>query len=192
MQRDRAFTNYEDIEAQYERRPSAWVTPQGAWGPGRVELLQLPTADETNDNIVAYWVPERVPAAGQPLDFAYRLAWQGERQARPPNGWTVQSRRGQGFREPPSPPSELQFIVDFDGPALRALPEGAAVEAVVSVGSGARLVEAHAYRNPVNGTWRMTLRADRPQTTQPLELRAFLRHGDNALTETWTSILPSE
>jgi len=192
MQRDRAFGNYEDIEAQYERRPSAWVTPQGSWGPGRVELLQLPTADETNDNIVAYWVPERVPAAGQPLDFAYRLAWQGERQARPPNGWTLQSRRGQSFRDPPSPPSELQFIVDFDGPALRALPEGAAVEAVVSVGPSARLVEAHAYRNPVNGSWRMTLRADRPQTTQPLELRAFLRHGDNALTETWTSILPSE
>lgn len=192
MQRDRSYPNYEDIEAQYERRPSAWVTPQGSWGPGRVELLQLPTADETNDNIVAYWVPERMPAAGQPLDLAYRLAWQGERQARPPNGWTVQSRRGQSFRDPPSPPSEVQFIVDFDGPALRALPEGAAVEAVATVGSGARLVEAHAYRNPVNGTWRMTLRVDRPQTTQPLELRAFLRHGAHALTETWTSILPTE
>ena len=192
MQRDRAFTNYEDIEARYEQRPSAWVAPQGAWGSGRVELVQLPTADETNDNVVAYWVPDRLPAPGQPLELAYRLSWQGDRQARPPNGWTVQSRRGQSFRDPPSPPSELQFIVDFDGPALRALPEGAAVEAVATVGAGARLVEAHAYRNPVNGTWRMTLRADRPQPTQPLELRAFLRHGAHALTETWTSILPSE
>ena len=34
-----------------------------SWGPGRVELVQLHTPDETNDNIVAYWVPER--AAGR-------------------------------------------------------------------------------------------------------------------------------
>src|SRR5439155_18746334 len=49
MQRDRAFSSYEDVEARYERRPSAWVVPVGRWGPGRVELLQLPTPDETHD-----------------------------------------------------------------------------------------------------------------------------------------------
>lgn len=192
MQRDRAYASYEDAEAQYERRPSAWIEPRGDWGPGRVELLQLPTPDETEDNVVAYWVPAHMPPPGRPLEFAYRLAWQGERQARPPSGWTVQSRRGQGYRAPKPPPSELQFIVDFDGPALRALPASAAVEAVAEVGAGARLVEAHAYRNPVNGRWRMTLRVDRPSPARPLELRAFLRHGADALTETWTSLLPPE
>jgi periplasmic glucans biosynthesis protein len=34
MQRDRSFANFEDIEAQYEHRPSAWITPQGNWGAG--------------------------------------------------------------------------------------------------------------------------------------------------------------
>jgi len=29
MQRDRAFANYEDLEARFERRPSAWIEPQG-------------------------------------------------------------------------------------------------------------------------------------------------------------------
>ncbi|MEY4563589.1 MAG: hypothetical protein RLZZ618_2866, partial [Pseudomonadota bacterium] len=53
MQRDRRFASYEDVEAQYENRPSAWVAPVGDWGPGRVELLQLNTPDETNDNVVA-------------------------------------------------------------------------------------------------------------------------------------------
>lgn len=193
MQRDRRFESYEDIEAQYERRPSAWVQPVGAWGPGRVELLQLPTPDETNDNVVAYWVPDAPPAPGAPLDFAYRLVWQGERQARPPGGWAVQSRRGHGFRAPDDPPGdEVQFVVDFDGPALRALGADAAVEAVASVGAGGRLVQRHAYRNPVNGTWRMTLRVERPSPAQPLELRAFLRSGAHTLTETWTSLLPSE
>ena len=49
---------------------------RGSWGPGRVELVQISTPDETNDNIVAYWVPDRVPPPGQPLDFSYRMQWQ--------------------------------------------------------------------------------------------------------------------
>ncbi len=41
MQRDRNFHSYEDSEARYELRPSAWVEPVGDWGTGRVELFQL-------------------------------------------------------------------------------------------------------------------------------------------------------
>jgi periplasmic glucans biosynthesis protein len=69
MQRDRAFSSYEDLEARYELRPSAWVEPIGAWGAGRVELVQLPTDEEIHDNIVAYWLPEKLPAPGEPLDL---------------------------------------------------------------------------------------------------------------------------
>ena len=86
MQRDRNFSSYEDSEARYELRPSAWIEPMGSWGPGRVELMQLSTPDETNDNIVAYWVPDQLPAVGQPLDFAYRLHWQGTQQMQRPPG----------------------------------------------------------------------------------------------------------
>jgi glucans biosynthesis protein len=194
MQRDRTYASYEDTEAQYEHRPSVWVTPQGQWGPGRVELLQLHTPDETDDNVVAYWVPDRVPAPGQPIDFAYRMQWQGERQQRPPAGWTVQTRRGHGFvdRKKTLDPREVQYVVDFDGPALRALPADAAVKAVVSAGSNAQIVERNAYRNPATGTWRMTVRVNRLQLSQPAELRAFLQTGDNALTETWTTIIQPE
>ena len=32
MQRDRDFASYEDLEARYERRPSAWVEPIGRLG----------------------------------------------------------------------------------------------------------------------------------------------------------------
>jgi glucans biosynthesis protein len=61
MQRDRSFAHYEDLEARYQARPSAWVVPKGNWGAGRVELVQIPTPDETNDNIVAFWVPAPPP-----------------------------------------------------------------------------------------------------------------------------------
>jgi glucans biosynthesis protein len=189
MQRDRRFAAYEDDEAHYERRPSAWVEPIGNWGPGRVQLLQLPTADETHDNIVAAWVPERVPAAGEALDFAYRLHWQGDAFSAPPNGWTQQSRRGRSWAAPQ--PGELQFIVDFDGPALRALPADAEVQAVVTPLANARLLQAHAWRHP-DGGWRMALRLQRPKSAQPMELRAFLQHGAQALTETWTALIPQD
>ncbi len=42
MQRDRDFDHYEDLEARYDLRPSAWVEPKGRWGAGRVELVQIP------------------------------------------------------------------------------------------------------------------------------------------------------
>ena len=73
MQRDRAFTSYQDLEARYEMRPSAWIEPQGDWGAGRVELLQFSTPNETHDNVGAYWVPDRLPPLGQPIEFAWRM-----------------------------------------------------------------------------------------------------------------------
>jgi glucans biosynthesis protein len=190
MQRDRAFASYEDLEARYERRPSAWVVPEGSWGPGRVELLQLPTPDETGDNIVAAWVPASQPAPGQPLDLSYRIVWQGDEPEHPPSAWAVQSRVGHGMR--PLGPGEFQYVIDFAGPALDALPDEAEVQAVVTVGANARLLESNAYRNDARGGWRMTLRVQRLLSAQPVELRAFLRQEQQALTETWTQVIPAD
>jgi len=194
MQRDRSFASYQDTEARYERRPSCWITPQGTWGPGRVELVQLSTPDETNDNIVAYWVPDRPASPREPLEYAYRMQWQGDRMQHPPSGWAVQSRRGHGFVEPGKTldPNEIQFVIDFDGPGLRELPADAPVNAVIDAGTGATVVERNAFHNEATGTWRMTLRLSRSQPSQPAELRAFLQLGNNALTETWTTIIPPQ
>jgi glucans biosynthesis protein len=189
MQRDRRFAAYEDSEARYDRRPSAWVEPLGDWGPGRVELLLLPTPDETEDNVVAYWVPAGLPAPGQSLDMAWRLHWQGDEMQQPPTGWTLQSRRGRSWAEPV--PGEIQFVVDFDGPALRALPHHSAVQAVATAVHNARVLDSRAWPHPQGG-WRMQLRVQRTDPDQPVELRAFLRHDHRALTETWTALVPKE
>jgi glucans biosynthesis protein len=188
MQRDRAYTSYEDDEARYELRPSAWITPVGDWGPGRVELVQLNTVDETNDNIVAYWVPARLPAAGQPLDFAYRMRWQGNEQQHPPGAWATQSRSGRSFATLGK--GEEQVIVDFAGPALASLPADAAVKAVVTGAANVDIVSTNCYRNEANGTWRVAIRFKQRQLDQPVELRAFLQHGNDILSETWTHVIP--
>jgi len=194
MQRDRAFSNYEDTEARYEKRPSAWVTPIKGFDAGRVELLQFATPDETHDNVAAYWVPEQMPAPGQSIDLAYQIAWQGKNQQLPPNGWVTQSRRGIGYSKLGADAlgQQIQFVIDFAGPALDALPEEAKVEAITTASANARVVESLAYRNPATGAWRMTLRVERLKTTepaQPIELRAFLQNNNQTLSETWTNLI---
>jgi periplasmic glucans biosynthesis protein len=189
MQRDRAFHNYEDSEARYELRPSAWIEPTGSWAPGRVELVQLHTGDETNDNIVAYWVPRDAPATGQPLDFTYRLHWQGlQQEQHPPGAWVVQTRAGRGFAELGE--DEQQYVVDFTGPALAALPADAAVKAVVTAPANGQIVESNAYRLEATGSWRMTVRVKQLNRNEPTELRGFLQTGSDVLSETWSNVLP--
>lgn len=190
MQRDRAFASYEDTEARYELRPSAWVTPVGDWGAGRVELLQFNTPDETHDNVAAYWVPEKMPAPGQSLDIAWQISWQGKNQQLPPNGWATQSRRGFGFSKPGTDlTGQVQYLVDFAGPALDALPEDAKVEAISSANANGRVLESLAYKNPATGAWRMALRVQRLNPAQPVELRAFLKHDNHTVSETWTNLI---
>lgn len=191
MQRDRDFKSYEDTEARYELRPSAWVTPLGDWGAGRVELLQFTTPDETHDNVATYWVPAKMPPPGQSMDFAYQIAWQGKNQQLPPNGWVTQSRRGTGYTKLGTEAlgQQTQFVIDFAGPALDALPEDAPVQAIATANANGRITESLAYKNPATGAWRMTLRVQRINPALPVELRAFLQHNNQTLSETWTNLI---
>jgi glucans biosynthesis protein len=190
MQRDRQFISYQDLESRFELRPSAWVEPQGKWGAGRVELVQIPTPDETNDNIVAYWVPDASPTPGHPYDLEYRLSWQMNREKRPPLSWVTQTRRGHGYTRKPD--EGISLVVDFEGPALSKLPEGVKPQAVVSVDSNGKLLETNSMRNEVTGGWRMALRMQRVDAGKPVELRGFLRNDNQTLSETWSYILSPE
>lgn len=186
MQRDRRFYSYEDPEARYDQRPSVWIVPKGDWGGGRVELLQFDTPDETNDNIAAYWVPGTLPPPGEPLAFAYTMRWQGDGLQRPPGAWVEQSRIGRSYETPAA--GEVQFNVDFAGPSLAG---DTPPEPVVNVGSHARVRIATVHALPGEPRrWRLTLKVQRLDPAQPTELRAFLRRGNDTLSETWTYALP--
>jgi glucans biosynthesis protein len=190
MQRDRSFSSYQDLEARYELRPSAWVEPMNDWGPGRVELLQFYTPDETNDNIGAYWVPERTPVPGQPVDYAWRVTVT-DLKPQPPGAWVAQSRFGHGYREGKLPPGRMQFHLDFVGPALQGLSE-VDVEAVATSNNNVRDLRVIALPNPAVSGWRVTLDYERVNPKQPVELRAFLRAGSRTLSETWSYALAPE
>ena len=194
MQRDRDFGHYEDLEARYDLRPSVWVSPRGDWGAGRVELVQIPTSDETNDNIVAYWVPNVLPKPHKPFDLNYRISWEKDNETRPPSSWVVQTRRGRSYTKHDD--GSIGLILDFDGPALRALRADGRpdprLEAVVSVDANGQLVENTLYPNPVTGAWRQSIRVKRQNKDKPIELRSYLRSGNSAISETWSYILPPE
>ncbi len=190
MQRDREFGRYEDIADHYERRPSAWVEPKGKWGAGRVELVQIPTPDETNDNIVAYWVPDVAPVTRKPYDLEYRILWQKDSDTRPPLSWVTQTRRGRGYVR--NPDSSIGFAIDFDGPALRKLPSDAKLEGVVEADANGEIVERTVQRNDTTGAWRLVLRVKRIDPAKPVEMRAFLKGSATNVSETWSYILPPD
>ena len=75
IQRQRNFPSFEDLEARYERRPSAWVEPVGSWGSGAVHLVEIPSEEEIHDNVVAFWRPQEPYKQGSAYTFAYRLTW---------------------------------------------------------------------------------------------------------------------
>src|SRR3546814_17337933 len=74
LQRDRDFEHYLD-GVNYDLRPSLWVEPLGNWGRGAVQMIEIPTDDEINDNIVAFWVPQAPAQEGKSYAMRYRLHW---------------------------------------------------------------------------------------------------------------------
>ena len=187
FQRDREFASYQDLEARYDRRPSLWVEPLAPFGPGRVELVEIPTDREINDNIVAYWVPEAPLGAGDRLDLSYRLSAIGDDNPIPPIGRTVGNRVGTDRRpgiEEEIPPGGRLFVIDFAGGELAGFEAGAPVEPMVEASTGS-LANVVAVRNdPVRG-WRVFFDL-LPDGDLPCELRCSLWLEGRPITETWS------
>lgn len=175
VQRQRDFEHYQDLEAQYERRPSAWVQPLGDWGKGHVQLVEIPSDSEGNDNIVAYWRPERGLRKGEAFAYAYRLTWPGDVSPGPNLAGVVRSAGGRKLF------SDLQEVmIDYGDLAVEDL-EDIVAQAAINPG---RIVESRVQANPaVNGVRVfLSLETDGPGTA---EIRVDLKRGDEPLAETW-------
>jgi len=186
LQRDRAFANYQDDGAFYDKRPSLWVEPRGSWGKGSVQLIEIPTVDETFDNIVAYWHPEERPRAGQELLYAYRLHWGAKTPGTPDLGHVVATHTGiGGVIGRPRTYYSRRFAVDFAGGVLAKLGPKADVEAVITASRGTIEVTSARPLAAVSGYRAMFDYKPTDDRTDPVNLRLFLRAGNTTLTETW-------
>lgn len=174
VQRKRRFTDYEDAEALYDRRPSAWVEPLAAWGPGHVELVEIPSDREINDNIVAFWQPQAALPAGKPAEYSYRLRFTGEpldeSLAR-----VVATRVGQALQAE----NQRSFVIDFK-------PSGtvpADLELSVSSSAG-EVLSPRGHGVPPSGVYRVSFELD-PGRAALAELRVELRSKGEPWGETW-------
>jgi len=174
LQRKRAFDDYQDAEAQYDRRPSAWVEPSTEWGPGHVELVEIPSPREMNDNIVAYWQPADPIPAGQSRQFSYRLRFTVEplddSLAR-----VVGTRLGHALNND----GHRSFVIDFKGAGN--IPDGIVPEVWSSAG------EVFAPRGQVvaqTGAYRVAFEFD-PEGEEIVEMRVVLHADGKPWSETW-------
>jgi glucans biosynthesis protein len=188
LQRDRVFENYQDLEANYHERPGYWVEPTGPWGEGRVELVELPAVDETQDNIVAYWEPALPYEPGQEIVFGYRMRALSSVRGMHPGGRVINT-----FQKPPrasgsnapSDPTHRRFIIDFGGGELAFfLRDPAQVQLVPSTSVG-QITHTFLVPNEHVEGFRAAIDV-KLEPGEVTDLRAYLRAGNRALTETWT------
>lgn len=197
MQRGRDFAQYQDLDDRYELRPSGWVETVGDWGAGHVELVEIPTPDETNDNIVALWRPEQLPAPGEALNVAYRLHFsRDEAKLHDPKlAMVSQTRLSEGDIKQANlirqADGSTALVLDFAGGTLAKRAVEAVPTAQVSVDDNAELLENSLRHNPVSKGWRLTLRVKVKDPALPVEMRAALVDGAKPLSETWSYQLPA-
>jgi len=174
VQRSREQSDFQDFENLYERRPSAWVEPKGDWGPGAVELVEIPSGRESNDNIVAFWRPAQGLTAGHPAAFAYRLTWLAEPALPKSLGKVVATRAGASLDG-----KRRVFILDFVGAGEKT--DGLRLDLGASAG---RISNTTLASNSAMHGLRASFEID-PNDAELIELRLRIMRGDQPVTETW-------
>ncbi|MSQ68290.1 MAG: glucan biosynthesis protein D [Gammaproteobacteria bacterium] len=185
LQRDRNFDHYQDDGVFYERRPSVWIEPKGDWGAGAVTLVELPTNDETFDNIVVFWTPEKPLQVGQEFLFGYRAHWGREPPRVPKVASVAATRTGLGGVVGQARSQfSWRFVLDFSGGQLPLLPRNAPIELRVSATRGKILLPSVRPLDAVNG-FRAIFDLQPDASLAPIDLRAQIVLGAETLSETW-------
>jgi len=184
FQRERSFAAYQDSFNLYNLVPSVWIEPHGTnWEDGDLHLVELSTAFEGLDNVVVFWDPKKKPAPLQPFHIGYTLMWEtGAADLEHSENRVVSTRVGPDAQFP----GARQFVIDFDGPKLDAIPENKPPTAITSCSDNAAIVDSFVMREKFLGTWRVYLKMrPKPGDHNPVDLRCTLQQGTNVVSETW-------
>ncbi|HEY7495953.1 MAG TPA: glucan biosynthesis protein [Candidatus Tectomicrobia bacterium] len=178
LQRHRAFMDYQDLEARYERRPSLWVEAIGNWGEGAVQLVEIPSKSEIDDNMVAFWRPKQPLPAQTEYRFTYRLHWCSTPPVTPTLATVAATRTGAGAEQ-----GTRRMVIDFVGKQLADLKPDAPVEPVITTSAGT-VQQPVVQPNPATGGWRLSFVLV-PGDAAVCDLRCVLKLGETLLSEVW-------
>ncbi len=187
IQRDRQFAHYQDIELNYEERPSYWIEPEDDWGEGRIELIELATKDETFDNIIVAFVPNEPADAKKPFSFNYRMRSLTDGLRLHALGYTLNTFSAPAYALGAAEAvgkNTRRFMIDFTGGDLAFhLGKPAAVEIVSTVANG-KIFRQFLVPNPAGGGFRVMIDVE-VHPTDMTTMTCKLRTGSRVLTETW-------
>ncbi|GBQ30338.1 glucan biosynthesis protein G [Gluconacetobacter azotocaptans] len=180
MQRKRAFADFQDLALNYEKRPSLWIEPVGDWGAGSVDLVEIPTPNEVNDNIVSFWRPKGGLAAGHEYAFTYRMYWGWD------TPWPTKLARVAATRvgAVTDDPAARFFDIDFTGAPFDNLPADAKFHLVPSSSAGT-IRNVVVEPNPNIHGWRTTFEFA-PGDAKIAELTCVLANDTGPVSEQWT------
>lgn len=176
MQRASDFSHFQDLQARYEMRPSAWVETNGNWGRGSVELVEIPTHGEFNDNIVVFWRPEQPIAAGVTKELSYVLRW-GSPTGDPQLAQVSATRTGLTLHE-----KKRLYVVDF-AKAEGRKPLDDQVEVITSASQG-QISNVVGQPNALTGGFRVNFELD-PGPENFSELSLVLKKEGRIISEKW-------
>ncbi|MCL4138171.1 UNVERIFIED_CONTAM: hypothetical protein GTU68_041833 [Idotea baltica] len=174
-QRTRDFDAYDDLEARYHLRPSVWIEPAQDWGAGALTLVEIPTNNEFNDNIVAFFKPEAPLKPGEEKAFGYRMSWGLSASPHPGVARAASTRTGLA----PNSRNRV-FLIDFESDNPELLKD---VEPVVDASGGA-VSNITLTPNPHTGGLRLSFELE-PKGESLIELRASLTRAKRTTSETW-------
>ncbi|MDD5599760.1 MAG: glucan biosynthesis protein, partial [Victivallaceae bacterium] len=149
LQRDNDFNSYLDLETHYEKRPSLWLAPGKNWPKGHIELVQIPSPNEIQDNIVALWLVNDIPAPGTRFEASYTLKWFSPQPDKMAYGYTTATRKMNV-----KPEGSVKFILDFQGESLSKLKSTAGITANIDVDKNFTLREYQLTKNEMTGSFR--------------------------------------
>ncbi|GLI92284.1 glucans biosynthesis protein G 1 [Methylocystis echinoides] len=176
--RNRNIADYQDDDQHWERRPSLWIEPLGEWGEGALQLVEIPSESENNENIVAYWRPKAILPGGGQATFAYRQFWCWEPPSRPPLATAAHALAGHapGVKR-------RRFVVVFSGDILGDQQKTARLSAALTTSPGSA-TNVRTFLDPQAKTCRVVFDVD-PAGENYCEIRLVLRADEEPLSETW-------
>ena len=176
MIRDRNFENFLDEEQHWERRPSIWVEPFGDWSDGGVQLIEIPSQSDANDNILCFWRPNAPLLSGSETSFSYRQFWCWDPPEKPDLARAARSHAGAVGKR-------TRFFVEFEGDILADDKRVSGMSPTLTASAGS-LTMLKTFPDHERKALRVLFELD-PQGAGSSELRLVLEAQGNRISETW-------